>query len=189
MAISAEYPQFPRIDVEDYLTLDTTSQTAKYEYLEGEVSMLAGGSNNHALIAANMIMLLGNVLKKSPCCVYSSDVRVKLAENTYVHPDVTVACDERDSEKTDNIEYPRILVEVLSPSTEYVDRGKKLLYYRACSTVQEYILIDSRTKFVEVHSRKGKGWMSLTYGSEGVVEIASLNLTLSLEDIYEKTRL
>ena len=189
MAISGEYPQFPRIDVEDYLTLDTTSKTAKYEYLEGQVTMLAGGSNNHALIAANVIGIFRNAFRKSPCRVYSSDVRVKLSEEKYVHPDVTVSCDERDDEKSDDIEYPRLLVEVLSPSTEDVDRGRKLRYYRACSSVQEYLMIDSRKQWVEVNYRKGNEWIAMTYSARNTIELASLKISIPIEEIYEKTRL
>jgi Uma2 family endonuclease len=189
MALSAEYPQFPHIDVEDYLTLDNTSTTAKYEYLDGEISMLAGGSPDHSLIATNLTAILKSALRKTPCVVYNSDVRVKLSEARYVHPDATVTCDERDRNNTDSIEYPRIIVEVLSPRTEAIDRGKKLIAYRSYPTLEDYILIDSRCKAVEVFHREGKKWVLSTFGPGDAVEIPSLDLQIPIDEIYEKTRI
>jgi Uma2 family endonuclease len=189
MALSAEYPQFPHIDVEDYLMLDNTSKTAKYEYLDGELRMLAGGSPVHSLIATNLTAILKYALRKTPCIVYNSDVRLKISESKYVHPDATVTCDERDRDKTDNIAYPRVLVEVLSPSTEAIDRGEKLIAYRAYATLEDYILIDSRRKAVEVFHREGKKWVISIFGPGDEVEIPSLDLQIPIEEIYEKTRI
>ena len=187
MAPSGEYPQFPRIDVEDYLTLDNTSKTAKYEYLDGEVRMLAGGSPDHSLIATNLTAILTYALRKTPCVVYNSDIRLKLSESKYVHPDATVTCDERDRSQPESIQYPRVLVEVLSPSTEDVDRGKKLIAYRACPTLEDYILIDSLSKSIEVYHREGEKWVISMFGPGDDMEIPSLDLRIPLEEIYAKT--
>src|SRR6266700_974048 len=114
-------PEYPYIDVEDYLALDNTVKSARYEYIDGTLRMLAGGSPNHSIITNNIASMLNNALRKKPCIVYSLDVRVRLSAMRYFHPDVTVGCDERDREQMDAIEYPRILVEVLSSSTESID--------------------------------------------------------------------
>lgn len=180
-------PEHSFIDVEDYLLIDSTSKTAKYEYLDGVLYMLAGGTNNHSIIAANVTAILNYTLRKKPCIVYSSDVRVKLSESKYVHPDVTISCDKRDSQATDNIQYPRTVIEVLSPSTEAKDKGEKLLAYLNCPSLEEYILIDSRIKFVEVYHRDTSKWRSVISQSDDVVLLPSISLEISIEDIYAKT--
>jgi len=118
------------MDVEDYLRLDQGNSSMRYEYLDGELHMMAGGSPDHALIAANLIIALGSALADTPCVAYDSDAHVQLSELRYVHPDVTVTCDERDIEADIEtpIKYPRLIIEVLSPSTELLDRSKKLEY-------------------------------------------------------------
>lgn len=124
--------EYPVIDREDYLKLDQNSQKARYEYLEGELRMLAGGSPDHSIITTNVTSILHQSLEDSHCIVYNSDMQLQLSESRYVYPDITVTCDPRDEEPEDKrIHYPTVVVEVLSPSTEIIDRGKKLLYYQA----------------------------------------------------------
>src|SRR5207248_121937 len=108
------------MSVEEYLDLDQRSTEAHYEYIDGYVRMLAGGTPDHAKIGANIIGVLYGLLEGSPCSVYTSDVRASLSETRYVHPDVSVSCDTRDQEQDDTIQYPCLIVEVLSPSTEAV---------------------------------------------------------------------
>ena len=129
------------MNVDDYLTLDRNSREARYEYYDGELQMLAGGSNNHSLVIANLTTILNNSLNDSPCRVYNTDVHLRLSETRYVHPDVTVSCDPRDEETDEMIQYPHLVIEVLSPSTEVVDRGKKFAYYRECRTLFSFPLI------------------------------------------------
>ncbi|QBD80533.1 Uma2 family endonuclease [Ktedonosporobacter rubrisoli] len=97
--------------------------------------MLAGGSINHALVIANLIGILYGALRGKPCRVYNSDIRLQLSKARYVYPDITVSCDERDKGQGDSIRYPRLVVEVLSPSTEAFDRGRKAAYYRECASL------------------------------------------------------
>ena len=84
------------MSVEDYLTLDRTSVEVRYEYIDGYVYMLAGGTADHSTISINLTSLLHSLLRSSPCRVYNSDVKVQLTETRYVYPDVSVGCDERD---------------------------------------------------------------------------------------------
>jgi Uma2 family endonuclease len=137
------------MDVEDYLALDEKARSVKYEYLDGRLRMLAGGSPDHSIIAANIVGILYGALRKTPCTVYNSDIHFKLSESRYVHPDVTVGCDERDRGKRDSIQYPRLVIEVLSPGTENVDKGEKLEMYLDHPSIEEYILVASQKKIVE----------------------------------------
>ncbi len=175
---------FPIMPVEDYLLLDQGSQHARYEYLDGELRMLAGGSNYHSAIIANLTLEIGTSLKNSPYWTYNSDVRLQLSEMRYVHPDVSVSYDERDHEAGDAIHYPCLVIEVLSPSTEAVDRFKKLNYYLECLTIQEYIMVDSQSIHIEIYFREKNRWIFCTYGPDSIVQLASLNIQIPINDIY-----
>jgi Uma2 family endonuclease len=180
----------PNITVNDYLTLDQNSLDARYEYLEGELRMLAGGSPDHSLITTNVTSLLHALLRNGHCLVYNVDMKLQLSESRYVYPNITISCDPRDVEPEDNrTHYPSVVVEVLSPSTEMVDRGKKLLYYQAHATIQDYLMIDSQRILVEVYHREKAHWTHTTYKLEDNVPIESLAIHFSVIDAYEKTSL
>ena len=121
-------PRNPSMTVEEYLQLDKQSTEAKYEYIDGHVRMLAGGTPNHAKISANLIVALGGLLAHRSCGVYTSDVRVRLSETRFVYPDITVSCDGRDQTQEETIQYPKIVVEVLSPSTERYEEKQNRLF-------------------------------------------------------------
>jgi Uma2 family endonuclease len=147
--------------VEQYLVLDESSD-AKYEYLDGYAYMLrppssayddhavldmAGGSSPaHAALCARMIALLENALSDGPCMPYTSDAMVKVDEQRYFYPDVTVACGEQDEKMLKN---PVVVIEVLSPSTEKRDRGAKFKAYKRLPSLQEYVLILCATALTE----------------------------------------
>ena len=143
----------------------------------------------YSIIAVNIASVLHWALRKTPCKVYNSDIHFKISEAHYVHPDVTVVCDERDKGRKDNIQHPRLLIEVLSSGTENIDKGEKLEAYLDCPSVEEYMLVDSRKKMVEVYHRDGNTWMSRLYKPDDTVYLRSIDVSLSFEDIYEKTSL
>ena len=155
--------KYPVMSVEDYLILNRNSKNTRYEYLDGDLRMLAVGCPDHSIIIANMTATIKGPLKGSQCRVYNSDVQLKLSEKCYVFPDITVSCDERDRNQKETIRYPLVVVEVLSPTTEATDRGKKAAYYRACPTIQEYVMVDSKEVFVEVHRREEGRWTINTF--------------------------
>ncbi len=182
-------PEYPLIDVQDYLALDETARSVRYEYIDGRLRMLAGGSPDHSLIATNIASLLHAALRKTPCKVYNSDIRFKISESRYFHPDVTVACDERDNDRKDSIRYPRVIFEILSPSTENVDKGEKLDMYLDYHSIEEYVLVDSQQILAEVYHRDDTTWISRRYKASGSVQLSSIGVSLPFEDIYEKTSL
>ncbi|MBA2681595.1 MAG: Uma2 family endonuclease [Ktedonobacteraceae bacterium] len=182
-------PDYPFIDVQDYIALDEKASSVRYEYVDGHLRMLAGGSPDHSIIATNIASIFHSALRKTPCTVYNSDIRFKLSEFRYVHPDITVGCDERDRGKKDNIRFPRVIVEVLSPTTETIDKGEKLDMYLDYPTIEEYILVGSQKKMVEVYRRDGDTWVSRRYKSDSIIQLSSIDVSISFEDIYEKTSL
>ena len=174
------------MSVEEYLTLDRNSLDVRYEFIDGHVYMLAGGTANHSVIGVNMTGELRNALHGSPCRVYNSDLRVRLSARRYAYPDVSVSCDARDLGTVDILQYPRLIVEVLSPSTMAYDRGKKFGYYRACPTIQEYVLVDTQWQAVEVFRRATENlWTYHFFGSGDQVELASLGVSFPVAALYE----
>ena len=174
------------MDVENYLELERASIETRYEYVDGQVTMLAGGAANHALISVNVTSVLRRLLRGGPCRVYNSDLRVQLSEVRYVYPDASVSCDERDRGQSDMVRSPRLVVEVLSPATEAYDRGRKFAYYRDNPTIQEYMVIDSLFTSVEVFRReKNSLWTFHSLGLGDDVELASLGVRFPVSDVYE----
>lgn len=190
---------FPRerwFSPEEYLEIDRASDL-KHEYDCGRIYAMAGGTQAHARIAYNMANLLDAHFANTPCRFFLSDVRVQVAEEKYYYPDVTVTCSPEDIEDSlDMIRAPRLIVEVLSPSTEYKDRSTKLRAYQACRSVEECILISTRQQLVEIYRRlpptdlpqipRGD-WAYRQYGPGEKVELISIRLTFPIEALYRLT--
>ena len=148
-------PQF--MSVTQWRELEQSSHDAKHEYIDGQVYAMSGGSRNHGQISSNAHHLLEDAVGND-CYAYNSDVAARLSASRYTYPVVTVTCDERDSATYGTEVFsPRVIVEVLSPSTEAYDRGEKFGYYRPCPTVQEYVLIATSVQGVDVFRRTAQG--------------------------------
>jgi Uma2 family endonuclease len=181
---------YERMSLEEYFTLVERDGEHAYEYLDGRVYMMTGGSPDHAIIGSNLNGLLQVLLRGRRCIVYNSEVYVQLSEQYRVCPDVTVSCDPRDRGAQDVIRYPSLVAEVLSPTTEARDRGQKSLQYRACPSIQEYLLISSEFLLVEVFRREKQGFWSLyTIGRDDTIELASLDLRFPVVELYQNTSL
>lgn len=177
-----------KVSLEEYFAILERDPAHRYEYLDGDIFMMTGGSPDHSIIGGNMVRILGNLLQGQRCIVYNSDLYVELSENYRVCPDVTVSCDVRDRGARDAIRYPTLVVEVLSPSTEAQDRGRKSLEYRASQTIQEYLLISSDWILIELFRREKNGlWTVSTLRSGELVELSSLNIRFPVAAVYENT--
>ena len=178
-------PNRETMSVEEYLRLDRESQDVRYEYFNGEVTLLAGGKEKHNLISMNVAGTLWSKLHGTTCRTFSSNMRVRASGKKYVYPDVTVACNPQVSEE-DILENPRVVIEVLSPSTEIVDRVRKLSTYKACPTVEEYLLVNTEYKRVEIYRReKGIFWIYAELGAQDEIHLTSLDVRFSVADVYE----
>ena len=168
-------PDRTHMSVEEYLALDRSSVDAKYEYIDGQVYLMAGGSFNHSTISSNVLSLLRSRLRRGPCHAYNSDVRVRISASRYVLPDVSVSCHPSDQGTGDIMKHPHLIVEVLSPSTRGYDRWKKSILYRTVPTMEECVLVDAEQHFVEVYRRAhNKHWVIVSFGPGEQVELASL---------------
>lgn len=172
------------ISEENYLEGEKISNI-KHEYIDGYVYAMSGASNNHNLITMNVSVAFANHLKKSPCRPYASDMKVKVGSK-YFYPDVLVDCSTLmgDSYYT---EQPTILVEVLSKSTRRTDETIKRMSYMQIPSLQEYVLIEQDIVDVEV-IRRATGWLSEHYFLGDELTLSSINLTLSVEDIYDRVQ-
>ncbi len=176
---------FPQLTPEEYLAWEE-KQIEKYEYIDGEVYAMGGGSKNHSLIAVRLTTLLANHLEESHCETGNSDLRINIAgTNDYTYPDVTVTCDERDQTTTQFITYPCLIVEVLSKSTEAYDRGGKFRLYRNNPVLQDYLLVNSTCMEMDLYHKKETGeWIIINYQEGDTVELKSINLSFQIEQVY-----
>ncbi len=148
---------------------------------------MAGGTKKHNRISGNCFKLLDAVLAARDCEVYISDVKVQVEANRKgFYPDVVVTCDARDQD-AQLVQYPCLIVEVLSPSTEAVDRGAKFTYYRHFTTLREYVLIQPEQPIVEVftHNDAGK-WVLSEYGLDDMIDLESLECQVAVRDLYDR---
>lgn len=122
---------------DEYLQLEPESVT-KHEYMNGDVYAIAGASDVHVTIAGNLFALLRNHVRGRACRIYISDMKARVeARNCFYYPDLMVTCDERDRETSTFKRFPKLIVEVLSDSTEAFDRGDKFTAYQALDTLEE----------------------------------------------------
>ncbi len=181
--MAIEHPQ--HMTLEEYFQLEENDVDTRYEYIDGQVYAMAGGTANHDTIKSNMQRILWNRLRGSGCRVYSSDIKVYVSESRYFHPDVTVTCDARDRGTTQAIDSPRLVVEVLSPSTELIDRTWKLTNYRAHATIEEYVLVDSRSRKIEIYHKEQQKWIYDAFEHDEEILLSSLGIRFPLGDAYE----
>jgi Uma2 family endonuclease len=177
---------FPHFTPTEYLEWEE-QQEFRHEYVDGEVYTMTGGTLNHSAIAGNFHNILKNHLRGSGCKVFNSDAKVQVLEsNSYLYPDISVTCDDRDRRATKFISYPCLIVEVLSPTTEAYDRGDKFALYRRSTTLQDYVLVSTNMMRVDLYQRNERGrWEILSYDAADTIELPSVNLSVLVEQIYE----
>lgn len=176
-----------RMSRAEYVAAEQSS-SLRHEYLSGEVYAMAGGTPEHGALAAAVMGELRAALHGKPCRVYSSDVRVVVRETGLVtYPDASIVCDqlETDPEDPDAIANPRLLVEVLSDSTEAYDRGAKAAHYRRIPSLIEYVLLSQDEPRVEVYRRVGPGrWELSEARSPERVVLSSVGVELDVAALY-----
>lgn len=169
---------------EQYLLLVNNSDR-RYEYYDGEVRLMAGGTSNHATIALNCGLALDQALGDDTLCrPYVADKLVRVAPTKILIPDVVVSCDTADHGESQIIDSPILVVEVLSRLTEMTDRFVKLALYQAKESIQEIILISQIIQRVEVFSRSTTGWLYHQYGAGQRFSLASLDIEIEVRQLY-----
>jgi len=183
--------QHAQISEEDYLRLEAVSPF-KSEFVSGHIYAMTGASLRHNVIAGNIFAILRAHLRGSPCRAFMSDAKLRVAKfNSYYYPDVMVTCDpryQRVSPGDGMVDAPRLIVEILSTSTEATDRREKLQAYRSLPSLLEYVLISQELAAIEIHRRQGDiGWQIITLSPGDPVEFSSVELTTDFAALYDES--
>lgn len=178
---------------EQYLEIERKAER-KSEYYNGEMFAVAGAKEAHNLLVANLVRELGQQFRVRPCRVYPSDMRVRVtATGLYTYPDVTAVCGEPHflDEQRDTLLTPSLVIEVLSPSTESYDRGRKFEQYKSIESLREYLLVASDGMHTDLFTRQPDGrWMLTSADLLGdSLTLESVGAQLALADLYEKVEL
>ncbi len=178
-----------RYTPEQYLALERKAEF-KSEYFDGFITAMSGVSREHNTIALNLGSEIRSQFKDRPCEVFVSDIRVCVARTgLYTYPDVAAVCGKSNwqDDEVDTLLNPTMIVEVLSPSTESYDRGKKFGHYRRLETLREYVLVAQDEVRVERYTRHGDDWVLTELNRlEDVLRLASIGCEVSLREIYAK---
>jgi Uma2 family endonuclease len=178
-----------RMTVREYLAFERDA-AEKHEFAAGEVFAMAGASPRHNGIVANLLMLLGQALRGGPCRVFPSDLKVHVpALDVFTYPDVTVLCGELllYEGTSDVVTNPKILIEVLSDTTERYDRGDKADGYRRITSVSDHFLVPQHTPRIEHYARQQDGsWLLRVAGPGEAVDVPSIGVLLDVDEVYRR---
>ena len=180
----------PPMTVEEYLAFEEASDV-RHEYVDGYIYAMTGGSLRHNYITGNIAERLRRAARGGPCRVFTSDVKVRVGETKFYYPDVVVVCGPVDMDGV-FLRNPRLIVEVLSPSTRAVDQREKVAAYRTLDSLAAYVTVEQSQRVVEWHYRDGSagGWGLGAFAAGTVrtrVPVPCPEVGLTLDDIYEGT--
>jgi Uma2 family endonuclease len=183
--------EHPTIPIPEYLEGEQGSDI-RHEYVAGQVFAMAGAGEKHNRIAGNLFFHLRAAARGKECGVFISDMKVRVEQNNaYYYPDVMVTCDPQDTESLHK-RLPCLIVEVLSPATEAIDRREKLIAYRTLPSLRYYLLVSQEKRQVEYYTRDTDNrWLIAVIEDNGSLEIFcnDLKVNFSLDDIYEDVNL
>ncbi|MFT3786050.1 MAG: Uma2 family endonuclease [Tepidisphaeraceae bacterium] len=181
-----------RVSIEEYYAREANSD-AKHEFHDGEVIAMAGGTVSSSQICVNLTRRLAERLDGKPCQPLESNVRVHIqARNRDVYPDAMVVCGPVEYHAKDKsrgtILNPRVVFEVLSPSTEIYDRTRKREYYFSVPSMDTYVLLEQDRPVVDVLTRQPDGQWVITFfhGLEAVVKLTTLGIELPMRQLYDR---
>lgn len=182
-----------RYSIEDYIAFDHQAED-RYEYFDGEIVCMSGGSLSHNRIMSNLMTSLANQLAGSGCEVLPSEMRIKVpTARPYRYPDVVVVCGEPEIETLQGQELlvnPVLLIEILSPSTAAYDQGEKFIGYQSIPTFREYVLVAQARAQITHYTRQPDGqWLrNDLVGIKNIIALSSIGCTLTFEQIYRRVR-
>lgn len=177
--------QTPLFSAADYLAWEA-AQPERHEYVDGEVFAMAGAEDRHVTVAGNLYITLRQHLSGTPCRTYMSDMRLHVAAaNSYFYPDVLVTCSAQDQASAMVKSEPRLIVEVLSPTTAAYDRGLKFGHYRTLPSLEEYLVVDLDTRASDCYRKGSDGlWVLHPFAHGEAVALASVALTLTAAQLF-----
>jgi Uma2 family endonuclease len=172
------------ISADEYLDIEQRSPI-RHEYRRGLVYAMAGGTDNHDRLALNLLSLINAHLGDSECRFHSGNVKVNYPDQFYYYPDAFVTCDPRDRADRYIKRYPKLIVEVLSPSTQTFDSGEKFDDYRQLASLEEYGLLSQASQRVECRRRTSANtWETIVYETGDQVVLTSIDLEFAVAEFY-----
>ncbi|SEH06208.1 Uncharacterised protein [Candidatus Venteria ishoeyi] len=182
------------LNVEEYLAAEALADI-RHEYIAGNIYAMAGATERHNRIAGNLFFQLRNVARGSNCGVFMSDMKLRTkikntADTCFYYPDVMLGCDTSDDHPNYKTQ-PCLIAEVLSPSTETIDRREKLLAYKNIPSLKYYLLVSSIQTQVEYYEKNEQGqWLKAVLEAHEFINVhcGHYHASLCLEDIYEDVR-
>jgi Uma2 family endonuclease len=185
-----------RMSEEEFHELERLNPDVRYEYIDGVAYMMSGGTVEHDLIADNVRAILRSRLRErsGSCNTFGENVQVlvgvkKNGKRHYLYPDTTVSCAPEDRRHGNTlVESPKLVIEVLSPGTEYKDRGVKFRAYQSCLTIQEIVLVNQFAMHVEIWQRDALDemrWNKRSYDQGETVHFASVDIDVAMEELYQ----
>lgn len=175
----------PYLSEEDYLAMEMSSQE-RHEYVDGAVFAMTGASRAHNQISLNLASFLHAQVKNTPCHVYMSDVKLKIAQRrTYYYPDLMLGCSKNETDAY-AISEPCLIIEILSPATALTDKREKLVAYQNVPSVQEYCLVAQDKYRVEKYTRQANqhDWQLGQYGKGDAIRFDCVDGEISLAELY-----
>ena len=177
----------------EYLLAERAAEE-KHEYYDGQVLAMSGASLRHNRIQANILINAGNFLKGKNCSILPGDMRIATpTQDAYMYPDAVIVCGkpELEDDAFDTLLNPIVIFEILSPSTRSIDKGRKLFFYQGIPSLQEYIMIDSLKKYIQLARKQADAaWVFETISQpEAALFIRSIHFSLPMEEIYTDTGL
>lgn len=177
----------PGLSAGEYLAREKAS-SEKHTLWDGAVFAMAGASPRHNRVVAGLLRVLGVALLGNPCQPFASDQRIRIAgSERYVYPDATVICPPFEYDPLDEMTLlnPKLIAEVLSPTTEAFDRGDKFIAYRSIPSLTDYLLFSQEEPRVEHYARASDGsWRLLTLGAGDTLSLAALAIQLEVSAVY-----
>jgi len=179
-----------KISVRDYLESEKSGDV-RHEYLDGEVYAMAGTSKSHNRILGNLLNKVSDHLRGSGCEPFFVDIKVRVEKlNRFYYPDMVIVCGE-DSEDEYYATKPKVIVEVLSPSTSLTDRREKMFAYKEIESLSEYVLIEQNKMYAEVYRRRADSdlWDWIEFDETEEIHLSSIDFKMPMRDIYEGVEL
>ena len=186
MAWAPQYVEERRYTEEEYFEIERTS-FGRWEYVNGTVRLMAGGSPDHGAICTNIVRALANALIPRGCRVYGSDVKIHTGDGVNTLPDVSAFCGEHRyyGGRADVLLNPLLIVEVVAPSTRDYDLTEKFDRYRTVASLQDYLLVEQDRARAMLYTRRGGYWeLRDISGRDSVISLTSIGVTLAVTDVY-----
>ena len=175
----------PRMTLQAYLDWENAQQE-KHELVQGDIFAMTGGRRTHGRVLMNLARQLGNALAGGPCQVFVDSMKVQVAEDTVLYPDIFVTCDAADLSTDQIFLAPKLVIEVLSPSTQAYDRSKKFALYRRIPALVEYVLVDPDTRRVEAFRRNAAGEWVLHDMSDGpALVLPCIEASVPISEVFD----